>query len=94
MKLKPYNEIIAMAKDKVNEALAPARAHRAKKQAELKIAEIEENMATQETLITEIASEKDIEWDDLIEALDDIAILERRKSQFKKIISEMFPKEK
>lgn len=37
MKLKPYKEILKMAKEAIDETLAPVRAKKAKKQAELKM---------------------------------------------------------
>lgn len=91
MKLKPYKEILAMAKDKVDETLAPARANRAKKQAELEIAKMEEKMASQETKIFELCADKEIDFDKIIEAQDSYALMERRIKQFEKIIKEMFP---
>ena len=90
MKLKPYTEMLKMAKEKVDEALAPIRAMRAKKQAELEVAKIDEQMATQEASVHEICAKKELNFEDLIYALDETAILERRKTQFQKIIDELF----
>jgi len=91
MILKPYKEILKMAKEKVDEALAPVRAAKAKKQAELKIAELDEKMATLENKIFEMCSSKDIDFDSIIKSQDEYALMERRKKQFGKIIHEMFP---
>lgn len=90
-KLKSYKEILAMAKEKIDETLAPIRAHRAKKQAELEIAKMDEQMASQEARVFELCSAKDINFDQIIRAQDEYALMERRKNQFKKIIDEMFP---
>ena len=92
MKLRPYKEYLAMAKEKVDESLAPARANRAKKQAELEIAKMEESLATQEATIMELCSSKEIDFNKIIEAQDKYALTERRIAQFEKIIKEMFPK--
>ena len=48
MKLKPYKEILKMAKEMIDETLAPVRAMRAKKQAELEVAKMDEKIATHE----------------------------------------------
>jgi hypothetical protein len=81
-----------MAKEKIDESLAPVRANRAKKQAELKIAELEEKMASKEAKINELCSEKEINFDCIIGAMDEFALMERKKLQFEKIIEQMFPK--
>ncbi|MCK5602151.1 hypothetical protein KAR91_09785 [Candidatus Pacearchaeota archaeon] len=91
MKLRPYKEILAMAKDKVDETLAPARANRAKKQAELEIAKMEEKVASQEANILELCSAREIDFDEIIAAQDEYALMERKIKQFGKIIKEMFP---
>jgi uncharacterized coiled-coil protein SlyX len=93
MKLKPYKQILKMAKEKVDEALAPARAYRAQKQAELEIAKMEEKMAFQETKIFELCAKREIDFNRIIDAQDEYALMQRRRKQFQKIIDEMFPEE-
>lgn len=91
MKLKPYKEILAMTKEKINSTLAPLRANRAKKQAELEISKMEEKMATIEAEIHELCAVQDIDFHRIIAALDQYALTERKKKQFTKIIKELFP---
>ena len=93
MRLKPYKEILKMAKEKVDETLAPMRANRAKKQAELEMAKIDEKMATKAAEIVELCSAKEIDFEHIINRQDEYSLLERRKKQFHKIIEEMFPEE-
>ena len=93
MNLKPYKEILKMAKEKIDETLAPVRANRAKKQAELEICKMEESMAAQEAKIFELCAEREIDFNAIIKAQDEYALMERRKKQFEKIIAEMFPTE-
>ena len=52
-----------MAKEAVDECLAPVRAMRAKKQAELEVAKMDEKIATHEAKISEICTEKEINFD-------------------------------
>ena len=91
MKLMPYKEAIKMAKEKVNDVLAPARALKAKKQAELKMAETEEEIAAYQSEIEELCCGKDLDFDAIIETLNALGLAERRKKQFSKILKEMFP---
>lgn len=92
MKLRPFKEIIAMSKEKLNEALAPIRARKVKTQAEMKKSEIDEKIVIIEAEIQEMCSEKDINFDNLFDKLDKIALLERRKKQYDKVLGELFPK--
>lgn len=91
MTLRPYYELIAMAKEKIDEALAPLRANTAKQKAKLKIAELEEKMASQESRIYELCVQKDIDFDKIISAQDEYALMERRKKQLDTIIEQLFP---
>jgi DNA repair ATPase RecN len=94
MQLKPFKEIIAMSKEKLNEALAPIRARKVKTQAEMKKSEIDEKIVVIETEIQEMCADKDIDFDRLFEKLDRIALLERRKKQYDKVLGELFPEDK
>jgi spermidine synthase len=91
MKLKPFKDLIAMSKEKLDEALAPIRARQVKTQAELKLAEIDEKIVTKETEVQELCTGKSIDFEKLLKTLDDIAILERRKKQYDKVLAELFP---
>ena len=91
MKLKPFATLIKLSKEKLDEAMAPIRAHKVKTQAQLEMAKIDESLVTLETEIQEKCAQKDINFNELIKKLDDVAILERRKKQYAKIVSELFP---
>lgn len=90
-KLTPYKKLLTMGKQAVDAALAGPRAFSARKKAELEMAKLDERIATLETELTEACSDKDINFDRIINKLDDIALAERRKEQFEKIVGEMFP---
>ncbi len=93
MKLKPFKEIIGMSKEKLNEALAPIRARKVKTQAEMKKSEIDEKIVVLESEVQEMCAVKEIDFDILFEKLDRIALLERRKKQYDKVLSELFPED-
>ncbi len=91
VKLTPYKKLLTMAKEKIDEVLAIPRANSAKKQAELEMAKLDERVATLQTELTESCSVKELNFNRIIDKLDEIALAERRKKQFNKIIEEMFP---
>lgn len=93
MKLKPFKEIISMSKEKLDEALAPIRAKKVKTRAEMKKSEIDEKIVILESEVQEMCAVKEIDFDKLCEKLDKIALLERRKKQYDKVLEELFPKE-
>lgn len=91
MKLPTYRDVLKMAKEKVDDALAPVRAARAKKQAELEMAKLDEEIATMTAKIYEVFCQKDVNFAALIEQQDKLALAERKKRQYQKILDEMFP---
>ena len=91
MSLIPYKQILGMAKEKVQEALAPVRANEMRKKAELEMCQIDSEMFAFDQKLQELCSAYPIDFKALIRQLDDKAMLERRKKQYAKIIEEMFP---
>lgn len=93
MKLPKYQDVIKMAKEKVDETLAPIRAMKARKQAELEMAKLDEEIAVKEAAVHEECCKKDVNFPRIIELQDQLALTERKKKQYQKIIDEMFPTE-
>ena len=91
MILKPIAEILKLTKEGVDKVLAPVRAARIKAQASLEEAKIDEALVSKESEIQELCALKEINFDALIKKLDEVAILERRKKQYQKILGELFP---
>lgn len=94
MKLKPFKELVAMSKEKLDEAMAPIRAKQVRSKAELEMAELEAEILTTETRIHEMCIEKEINFKKLIEASDKHALLVRRQKQYEDILDQLFPKGK
>lgn len=90
MKLVKYKDALKMGKEKVAQKLAPVKAARAKKQAELEMAKLEEEIATKEAGIHEACCKEDVDFPRIIELQDKLALLERKKKQYQKILDEMF----
>lgn len=93
MKLKPFKELLKLSKEKLDEALAPIRAHKVRTQAALESAKIEEQVVTLEAEIQEMCAQKEINFESLISKLDKAALLERRKRQYAQIVADLFPEE-
>lgn len=92
-KLTPYRKLLTMTKEAVDAALAPVRSHAAMKQAELEVAKLDERIATLQSELDGLCSQKELNFDAIIKKLDEIALAERRQKQFGTIIAEMFPKD-
>ena len=55
------------------------------------MAKLDEEIATQTAQIYEICCAKEIRFADLIEKQDQLALVERKRKQYQKILDEMFP---
>lgn len=91
MKFPSYAEVIKLGKEAVESLKAPLRAKEMKKQAELEMLKLESKGLELEQKIQELSSEYPINFEALITAANEKALLERKMDQYKKIITEMFP---
>lgn len=94
LQIKPLKELIALSKEKLDEAMAPMRARREKAKAELEMVKIESSMLDMEGKIQEMLTGKNIDFPKLMDRLDEYALLERRKQQYDDILLQLFPEEK
>lgn len=92
IKLRPFKELIALSKEKLDESMAPMRARQVNAKAELEMVKIETSIIGLESQIQEMCVEKDIFLPGLIDRLDELALLERRKDQYREILDQLFPK--
>lgn len=91
MKLRPFKELIAMSKEKLDEAMAPIRARQVKAQAELEMSKLDAELLTHEGEVQEMCTQKEIKFPTLLDKLDKIALLERRKKQYADVLKQLFP---
>ena len=94
MQLKPFKDIIALSKEKLNEAMAPIRAKHVKSKAGVEMAKLEADILDRETKVQEMCTQKDIDLGRLMDELDEIALLERRKEQYAIVLEQLFPEDK
>jgi hypothetical protein len=93
MKLPTYKDVLKMGEDTLKMTLAPVKAARAKKQAELEMCKLDEQIATKEAEIHEQCCKEDVNFGRLIDMQDSLALAERKKKQYQKILDEMFPED-
>lgn len=89
--LKPFKDLLALSKEKLDEALAPIRARQVKAKADSLVAAYEEELITIEKQITETCATKEVDFEKVADLLDKYALKERRKNQFKSIYTQLFP---
>lgn len=93
MSLMKYKDVLALCKEKINESKAPLRAKEMRKKAELEVCKLESILADREQKIQELSSEYPIKFDELLDAIDELELTQRRKEQFERVITEMFGNE-
>lgn len=91
MQLKPFKELIAMSKEKLDEAMAPIRARQVKAAAEMEKTKIETDIVNLETKVQELCTKKEVCFPALMDTLDELALLERRKQQYDEVLGQLFP---
>ncbi|MDC0529219.1 hypothetical protein OAO19_03010 [Gammaproteobacteria bacterium] len=90
MKLESYTNILKMGKKKVAETLIPVKVNKALKQGELEMCKLDEKIAVKQADIQEACTKDDLDFAKIIDMQDELALLERKKKQYDKILSEMF----
>ena len=91
MKLQPYSKLITMSKEAIDKTLAPVRARSQKKQAELEILKLEEQVAKLEQEITELCSKQELNYDAILDKIDTMELAKLRMSKFNEIMGDLFP---
>lgn len=90
-KLKPYKDLLAMTKEKIEEAMLPLRVRSAKARADGEVIKLEEKMITLEAKINEACAKKDIDFNAITDMLDDYDLTERRLKQINELVTALFP---
>jgi len=90
MKLLKYAELIAMSKELKDKAMAPIRAEQARIRFDAKVAELKEKKMDAEAKIQELCAVNPLDVDRLVDAVDDVAILDRRISKVLELKTELF----
>lgn len=91
IKLGSYQELVKLGKEKLKEALIPIRALQMRKKGEAEILGLEEQLMAQETKITELCAKDQIDFKQVLDAIDQYELLERRKRKFVELLEQLFP---
>lgn len=85
-----YSELLSKGKDAIAALELPFKVKKEKKNLEMKILELEQQLAKDELTIQEQKSKHPVEWDKLLVAMDNMELNKRKLKQFQDLEIEMF----
>ena len=85
-----YKDLLKLGKDAIAEIELPFKVKKEQKNLEMKILELEQQLAKDELTIQEQKTRNPINWDSIIDAIDNKAINERKLSQLEQLQKELF----
>lgn len=89
--IKPFKELVALTKEKLDEALIPLRVRAAKAKAESETIKLEEKLISLETQINTQCAQKELYFTAIADLMDEYDLTSRRLVQIKELISSLFP---
>jgi hypothetical protein len=89
-----YSELISKGKEVIATLELPFKVKKEKKNLEMKILELEQQIAKDELTVQEQKSAYPIKWNDLIEAIDQLQLNNRMLKQLQTLETEMFEETK
>lgn len=91
--IRPFKELIAMTKEKLEESMIPLRVRAAKAKAEGIQVELETKQLDLESRINAACAEKDINFTRIADMMDEYELNERRLTQINNLVMQLFPSE-
>lgn len=85
-----YKDLINLGKDAIAAVELPFKVKREKKNLEMKILELEQQVANDDLTIQEQKSKSPVNWDELLKAIDRKAINDRKLALLKGLETELF----
>lgn len=85
-----YRDLLKKTKEAIADAQVPFKVKKEQKQLELKIIELESEIAKNELTIEEQKSANPINWDKLINAINERDLNNRKLTQLKALSTELF----
>jgi len=86
-----YAMMVKLSKDAIRDTMAPLRAREMEMRGRAELAKLNSQVAEAEQKTAELASAYPIDYDKLIGAMDNSALLRRKAEQLELIISGLFP---
>jgi hypothetical protein len=93
IKLTPFRKALEMTKAKIEELMIPLRVKQAKAKGEVEKLKLDEQIMSLEVKLREYTVETDINYNKILDALDELALLQRRKFMFDRVMSDLFDTE-
>lgn len=93
-KLKPYVEAIQQSKEETEASLAPARAVEAEAALNMEQAQLGLKISKAKSVIADAAGKYPLNVKAILDAKDDLALLERQALQMSELRGELFPSKK
>jgi len=91
MQLTPYSELITLTADERERKNVIAKVARQKQRGLLRLAELDEKIASTEDSLTSLCQSIELDFDRIADKQDELALLIRRKKQLKTVIDHLFP---
>lgn len=88
-----YKDLLLLAKEKIDEAMAPLRAREMRKKGELEVIKLEAEIAEHESKMQKMKSTYPLNYESILDHIDELNLLQRRKDKFEEIIAELFADE-
>lgn len=85
-----YKDLLKLGKDAIADIERPFKVKKEQKNLEMKILELEQSIAKDELTIQEQKAKCPIEWDNLINAINNEALNNRKLLQLKELEKELF----
>ena len=85
-----YRELLAKGKEAIAALELPFKIKKEKKNLEMKILELEQEIAKNELTVQEQKSANPINWDKLISSIDTVELSKRKLKQLEKLQEELF----
>jgi hypothetical protein len=93
MEMTPYAKALRLGKKALDELLIPTKVRKARKQAELEMCKLEEEIAIKQVDLHNMCAAENLNFAKILTLQDDIFILERKQKQYKTLLDQMFPDE-
>lgn len=93
MKLLSFREALKKTKQQIEEMMIPVQVKQNRLAGETELAKIEEQIIDAECKLQELTVAHPINYNKILEKIDEIALLERRQGQFKKVMEDLFDDE-
>lgn len=91
MQLTPYSELMKLSPDERNKKNAEVRMNKQKQKGILAVAQLDENIAILEDAVTSLCSKDDLDFDAIVDKMDELALAQRRRKEFEGVINQLFP---